>query len=177
MPNYILTGTPGAGKTTLLRQLERDGYPVVEEAATDVIYLEQAQGQQTPWQSAGFIETITRLQILRQQFYCHGDGIRFFDRSPFCTAALAIYLGYAIPALLQDELASLKRQQFFANKVLFISNLGFIQHSEARKISFAESLRFEDIHRNVYQQHGFSLVNIPKDTLLARVNHILRGIV
>lgn len=37
MPAYILTGAPGAGKTAILRLLEANGYPVVEEAATDVI--------------------------------------------------------------------------------------------------------------------------------------------
>ena len=43
---FILTGAPGAGKTALVRQLERDGFAMVEEAATDVIALEQAKGGQ-----------------------------------------------------------------------------------------------------------------------------------
>lgn len=42
MPRYILTGTSGAGKTAILRQLELNGHVVVEEAATDVIALENA---------------------------------------------------------------------------------------------------------------------------------------
>ncbi len=44
MPSYILTGAPGAGKTAVLRLLEASGYPVVEEAATDVIALGNAPG-------------------------------------------------------------------------------------------------------------------------------------
>jgi predicted ATPase len=39
MPWYVLTGAPGSGKTAMLRQLEQDGFAVVEEAATDVIAL------------------------------------------------------------------------------------------------------------------------------------------
>jgi predicted ATPase len=35
MKRCILTGAPGAGKTALVRLLERNGYAVVEEAATD----------------------------------------------------------------------------------------------------------------------------------------------
>ena len=42
MKRYILTGAPGSGKTAILRQLEREGFGVVDEAATDVIALEQA---------------------------------------------------------------------------------------------------------------------------------------
>ena len=48
MKRYILTGAPGAGKTAILRQLELDGYGVVEEAATDIIAIEQAQGVADP---------------------------------------------------------------------------------------------------------------------------------
>ena len=42
MKRYILTGTPGCGKTAILRALELAGYPVVEEAATDIIALRNA---------------------------------------------------------------------------------------------------------------------------------------
>jgi hypothetical protein len=39
MRRYIITGTPGAGKTAIIRQLELDGFSVIEEAATAVIAL------------------------------------------------------------------------------------------------------------------------------------------
>jgi predicted ATPase len=41
MRRFILTGPPGAGKTAIIRQLELDGFCVVEEAATDIIALSQ----------------------------------------------------------------------------------------------------------------------------------------
>jgi predicted ATPase len=44
MRSFILTGTPGSGKTAIIRQLELDGFSVVEEAATDVIALGRARG-------------------------------------------------------------------------------------------------------------------------------------
>ena len=44
MRRFILTGAPGAGKTAIVRELEARGFPVVEEAATDVIAREQAAG-------------------------------------------------------------------------------------------------------------------------------------
>ena len=40
----ILTGTPGSGKTSILHELKNQGFPVVEEAATDVIAREQRHG-------------------------------------------------------------------------------------------------------------------------------------
>jgi predicted ATPase len=56
MPAYVLTGAPGAGKTAVLRLLETLGYPVVEEAATDVIALDNALGRAEPWNEHGFID-------------------------------------------------------------------------------------------------------------------------
>jgi len=44
MRRFIITGAPGAGKTAIIRQLELDGFSVVEEAATDVIAAAQARG-------------------------------------------------------------------------------------------------------------------------------------
>ena len=44
MKRYILTGTAGSGKTSIIQELKSKGYAVVEEAATDVIALEQVNG-------------------------------------------------------------------------------------------------------------------------------------
>jgi predicted ATPase len=66
MRRFILTGAPGAGKTVLLRQLELDGFGVVEEAATDVIALEQARGVAEPWTRSSFIDLVVDLQRRRQ---------------------------------------------------------------------------------------------------------------
>lgn len=62
MGRFILTGAPGAGKTAVVRQLEIDGFAVVEEAATDVIALEQAKGVAEPWTDAGFTDRIVALR-------------------------------------------------------------------------------------------------------------------
>ncbi len=48
MKRYILTGTPGSGKTSIIHTLKSQGYFVVEEAATDIITLEQANGDLMP---------------------------------------------------------------------------------------------------------------------------------
>ena len=67
MRRYVLTGAPGAGKTVTLRQLELDGFSVVEEAATDIIALWQANGIGEAWTRPDFIDAIVGLQQSRER--------------------------------------------------------------------------------------------------------------
>jgi predicted ATPase len=59
---FILTGAPVCGKTSIIRQLELDGFNVVEEAATDVIALQQERGIAEPWTNPLFIDVVASLQ-------------------------------------------------------------------------------------------------------------------
>ena len=175
MRRFILTGTPGSGKTSILRQLEREGFGVVEEAATDVIAREHAQGIAEPWTRPAFIDAIVNLQHWRERLAAAAPvDVQFHDRSVFCTAALATYLGYEASEGLTQELARLAREAAFQKRVFFISNLGFVTPTEARRISFEEALRFERIHEETYRSHGFDLVPIAPAPLEQRVDAIKR---
>jgi predicted ATPase len=177
MRRFIITGAPGAGKTTVIRQLELDGFNVVEEAATDVIAVSQAQGIAEPWTEPRFIDTIAKLQKQRQmRAYCRPDQIQFHDRSVICTAALAEYLGYQVTPILACELERIKTESVFEKLVFFMRNLGFIQPNEARRITFEESLRFEQIHEDTYRRFGFELVFVKPGSVLERVNFIKAAI-
>ena len=177
MRRFIITGAPGAGKTAILRQLELDGFSVVEEAATDVIAAAQAQGTVQPWIDPSFIDAIAHLQRDRRlRASCQLDEVQFHDRSVVCTAALATYLGYAFSPFLVSELERVKKEAIYQNRVFFIRNLGFITPTEARRISFEETLRFEKIHEETYRHFGFELVSIEPASLLQRTSIIKAAI-
>jgi predicted ATPase len=173
MKRYVLTGTPGAGKTVILRQLERDGFSVVEEAATDVIALAQACGVAEPWTDASFIDTVADLQRRRQLRAAHEPcGVQFHDRSAVCTAALATYLSFPVTSALAQELERLRAEKIFEREVFFIRNLGFVAPTGARRISFEEALRFEKIHEDTYREMGFRIVWIEPGGVVERVTSI-----
>jgi predicted ATPase len=177
MRRFIITGTPGAGKTAIIRQLELDGFSVVEEAATDVIAAAQARGTAEPWTDPSFIDVVADLQKARQiRASYQPDDVQFHDRCVVCTAALAVYLGYPFSIFLASELERIKNESIYETRVFFIRNLGFITPSEARRISFEETLRFERIHEETYRELGFELVSVEPGDLLERVGKIKAAI-
>jgi len=175
MKRYILTGTPGSGKTSILHELKRQGYSVVEEAATDVIAHEQGLGNPEPWLQPNFIDTIVHLQKQRQlEASMLPDELQWYDRSPICTLALSRYLGDAAPPSLLEEIERIEREAIYQRQVFFIEHLGFCQPTEARKITFEESLIFEKIHEVTYASLGYDLLKIPPEALSERVHRIIR---
>jgi len=177
MKRFIITGAPGAGKTAIIRQLELDGFSVVEEAATDVIAAAQAQGTLEPWTHPSFIDAVANLQKDRQLRASHQpDEIQFHDRSAVCTAALAAYLGYPHTPILTSELERIKKEAIYQARVFFIRNLGFITLTEARRISFEETLRFEKIHEETYRNFGFELFSVEPGSVAERVSIIKAAI-
>lgn len=171
---YILTGTPGCGKTSIINALKNKNYSTINEAATDIIAHEQKMGNKRPWEQPSFIDKITHLQKKRQiETIDAFASLQFYDRSPICTYALALYLNIEPSEILLNEIERIQNDKIYENNVFFIKNLGFCTPTEARKISFEDSLVFEKIHAETYAKFGYTCIQIPALPLLNRVNIIL----
>lgn len=171
---FILTGTPGAGKTSLIRMLETQGFYVVEEAATDIITVEQIMGNKEPWKHHLFIDKIIELQNKRQKAAAFiPSTIQFYDRSPVCTYALAKYLNFEISKTLLNEIQRIEKENIYQKKVFFIENLGFIEETSARKITLEQATEFESIHEDAYREFNYDLIKIHAQDIQDRVNKII----
>jgi len=86
--------------------------------------------------------------------------VQFHDRCAVCTARWPT-------TRLSDHrrtgarAAAHSRDRIFEQRVFFIRNLGFITPTKARRISFAEALRFEQVHEATYLRLGYQLVRSP----------------
>ncbi|MET7752000.1 AAA family ATPase [Micromonospora sp. NPDC005367] len=160
MRRYVLTGAPGAGKTSIARALRQRGYPVVDEAATDVIAAEQTRGVAQPWAEPGFVEAVARLQRRRRIAETRGP-VQVHDRSPLCTLALAEYLGHPIGPELAAELAWARREAIYERPVFLVGSLGFVTRTAARRISRTDAVAFGRVHARVYTDYGHELVDVP----------------
>jgi len=170
LKRYVLTGAPGTGKTTLAHALRQRGHSVVDEAATDVITTQRAQGVDQPWQRPDFLEAITRLQRQRQNAPVSSTvAVQIYDRSPLCTLALARYLHRSVPPLLTEEVARMINEQLYQRRVLLVQPLGFITPTAARRITYQDSLVFHRIHEAVYREHSYELVDVPPASVTERL--------
>ena len=177
MRRYILTGTPGAGKTSILLELERRGHPVVHEAATDVIARATRDGVDRHWEQPSFIDSILVVQRERQVAPTRAESrAQFFDRSPICTLALAEYLGHPVSATLVTEIERIRSECFYEREVFFVRDLGFVERSDARRITYEQSLEFEAVHIAAYEGLGYELVDVPRGTVADRTDLIERAV-
>ncbi|WP_063627917.1 AAA family ATPase [Actinospica robiniae] len=160
-PAFILTGAPGAGKTAILRVLESRGHDVVEEAATAVIECELARGVRVPMDDPAVIERIAALQLTRWATAAQRPAkVRFFDRSPLCTLALARFMDYPVPAALGDEVERMRDERLYQPRVFLIRNQGTVKPTVARRISQNDAVRFERIHAEAYAEFGYTCVPV-----------------
>ncbi len=88
----------------------------------------------------------------------------FVDRSPVCTLALCRHLGVPVPALVATEVDRVVAQQPYA-AVFFVRNLGYVEPTAARRISFEDSLAFEYVHELTYRELGFEPIEVPAGPL------------
>ena len=74
--------------------------------------------------------------------------------------------------MLAGELERIKKEAIYESRVFLVRNLGFVTPTEARRISFEETVRFEKVHEETYREFGFELVPVEPGTLLERVSMI-----
>ena len=162
---FVLTGAPGAGKTALGVALQERGHVLVPEAATEVNEREQARGVDAPWERDDFLDQIVDLQHRRHAEALSAapepSGVVLFDRSPLCTLALARWLGREVTPALEAEVARVVEERVFERSVFFVEPLGFLVPTAVRRISYSDTLRFGQVHEDVYLEHGFRLIRVP----------------
>lgn len=153
---YITTGPPGSGKSTTLALLA-DRAEVVREAATDVVAALLREGIGQPELDQCFLPRIVALQ--RRRRLAASSQLQVHDRSVFCTLALARFLKLPQPPALVAEVEACAG--WYEPDVFYVHPLASITHTPVRRISYEDALRFGDLHRAVYEEHGFTLVDVP----------------
>ena len=59
--------------------------------------------------------------------------VQFYDRSPLCTYALSVWLGFPISITLANEIERIREERIYQRQVFFIENLGFCAPTAGKK--------------------------------------------
>jgi predicted ATPase len=76
-------------------------------------------------------------------------------------AGLEPLSGLGHVALLDREVDRVVAEGAYEATAFFIRNQGFVHATAARRISFEDSLVFEELHEQTYRDLGFQLVEVP----------------
>ncbi len=171
----ILTGGPGVGKTSLVNHFARHGYPVINEAATDLIRERLAEKIEQPWNQDGFNMSVLELLIHRQSnVEVREANVVFMDRSPVDVLTYSFLqkdrAHDQITALVDNLVAS----QLYHKKVFLIENLGNCEQNDVRPETLEETLRIESHIEDHYRRYNFEVVRIPSASIEERAHLILK---
>jgi predicted ATPase len=169
---FVITGGPGAGKTSVLEALRQQGYHVVPEAGRSIIRQQvEISGSALPW---GDQQEYARLMFLQAQtdydLWSRVDQMVFFDRGIPDVIGYLQLSSWPVPEIMMQQARDFR----YNNKVFVAPPWKEIYHNdEERKQSFEEAVKTFDVMMRVYNDLGYTTIELPKSTVPERVAFVL----
>jgi len=160
----VITGGPSVGKTTIISLLEKYGYPVIHEHATQII----KEGNILPWvDRAAFQAEVLRRQMASEKGLPENGQPVFLDRGLFDGEAYYIYDKLEIPPLFSSLDASLYTVAFL------IEELPFFDVNEVRRENLDFTKQITNILEQCYTSRRVPVVRVPALPPEERVDLVL----
>jgi predicted ATPase len=172
---FVITGGPGTGKTAVLSELQRNGFACVREAAREIIQIQAATGgDAVPWRNMERYSSLMLEQSVTD-YLGNQDAkmITFFDRGIPDTVA-----HYRLALLsLPGQAYEYAQQYRYNNKVFLLPPWREIYETDAeRKQTFEEAIASYEMAREVYNELGYTLIEVFRGPVEARTAFILNQI-
>lgn len=174
---YILTGGPGVGKTSVLNELGKSGNIVIPEMARAIIKEQMAiDGEALPWKNK---ESYMRLMLeasaesYREALSQNSSLPLFFDRGILDAICYARMVGLEI----SDKIQKIAENYQYNRKVFIFPPWQDIYETDnERKQDWKEAEATYEAMKKTYQDYGYEIIDVPKDTIQNRKDFIIRTI-
>jgi predicted ATPase len=174
-PNlYVLTGGPGAGKTTILAELQRRGFAGIPEVARQIIQEQvQSGGTALPWgDTARYAKLMLERSILSFREQMTASQITFCDRGIPDTVCYLRLIGHDDA----EAVAASVAYRYAAKAFLAPAWAEIYATDSERKQSFEEAVRTCNLMRQVYEECGYEVVELPLVSPAERADFILEHV-
>lgn len=172
---FVITGGPGSGKTTLIDALVAAGLDTSPEAGRRIIQDQQAMdGPALPWRDRGlFAELMLAFEMASHAAAITRPGPVLFDRGVPDVIGYLDLIGLAVPDHM-DRAARLRRY----NRRVFIAPPWpeIYRNDGERRQDIGEAERTYDAMVRTYGRYGYTLVELPRAPVDARVAFVLEAV-
>jgi predicted ATPase len=166
---HILTGAPGTGKTAILDVL-RAGYPCIAEPAREILAEQRSiGGEGVPDRNASrFVDLLLQRSIEKHAEARSLGGVVLFDRGVPDCVAYAERLG-ANPA---PSVRAASEYRYHRTVLVARPWAEIYTTDEERKMPYEATLDFQDAIESAYARAGYTLVEIPRGSIQARITFV-----
>lgn len=175
---YIITGGPGAGKTTLLNALNRQRLITVPEEGRKIIKEQiDSGGEGLPWLNKElFAELMFKESVKTYLKINHMINTKpvFFDRGILDTLGYMKLENISIPV----SMATKAREMVYHNNVFILPPWKEIYENDPeRKQTFEKAVETFECMKEIYQEYGYTVIEVPKVSVENRARFILDRII
>jgi predicted ATPase len=168
----VIIGGPGTGKTTIIDGLVENGYCCYPEISRQVTAQAQQQGIEQLFLENPLLFSELLLEGRKKQFLdAHQEphNIVFLDRGIPDVLAYMHYIGDAYPAFFDQACKDHKY-----NSVFVLPPWQDIYVSDAERYeNYEQAVLIHEHLMETYQKYGYSIIEVPKDTVENRMDFIL----
>jgi predicted ATPase len=168
---FVLTGPPGSGKTPIVRELMALGFTGVAEPAREVIAEQRAIGGDSVYDTNPrlFLNLMLSRAVADLRRMTGAPGPVFFDRG------IPDLIGYAeLFGLDASDAAIVADVHRYSDLVFVLPSWPEIYVTDSeRRMTFEAAKAFGERVRSIYVELGYSVVDVPCDTVVARAQFIL----
>ena len=172
----VLIGGPSSGKTTLIDALKKNGHTCYPEVSREVIREAQEQGIEQLFLEKPLLFSELLLEARKKQYKAalnEESSVVFLDRGIPDVLAYMHYIGDSYPSFFDKAC-----QEFKYTAIFVLPPWKEIYVSDAERYeNYEQAVLIHEHLIETYKSYGYSIREVPKDTVANRVDFIMKHLV